>query len=503
MDNLSVNFILNSFRTKPEEFWDTIRKRRALELFYMVSKRVPAYKDFLKKRRVNPSRIKTWHDFQKIPPISKKNYLYEYPLEKLCWDGSLKKPLVFTSTSGSTGEPFYFPREENKDWEYSVLAELFLKNSSYGTQGPVLIIIAFSMGVWIGGLISYKAFEIAGRRGGYPISLLTPGINKKEIFHALKKLAPHFRQTILVGYAPFIKDIIDEAPEEGINLKKLNLRFLFAAEAFTEKFRDYITIQAGVHNPYLDSLNIYGSADMGAMAYETPTAILMRRLIMQSPELFRDVFSSLQKTPTLAQYNPLFITFEGQDGEILLTGNNMVPLVRYAIGDHGGVLTFSEIVKALKEHHVDFYEEASKVAIRNSIYKLPFVYVYERIDLATTLYGLQIYPELIREALLDKMVRYMLTGKFTAITKFDRRQNQYLEINLELKKGKTAGDAFKKLALAKIMEVLRQKNSEFRELSDHLKNRALPKLVFWPAEHLLYFKPGIKQKWVKKNDTSI
>jgi len=36
--------------------------------------------------------------------MTKKDYLRQYPLEKLCWDGSLKKSLVFTATSGSTGE---------------------------------------------------------------------------------------------------------------------------------------------------------------------------------------------------------------------------------------------------------------------------------------------------------------------------------------------------------------------------------------------------------------
>src|SRR3989344_108115 len=185
--------ILRAIREKKSDFWVKKGREKSLILFKDAAKRVPAYKDFLKKHKINSDKINTWQDFQLVPPIDKKNYLKQYPLEKLCWDGSLKKPLVFTSTSGSTGEPFFFPRGERLDWEYSVLAELFLQNSSYKTGGPVLVIIGFGMGVWIGGLITYKAFEIASRRADLPVSIITPGINKQEIFKTLKNITPHYQ----------------------------------------------------------------------------------------------------------------------------------------------------------------------------------------------------------------------------------------------------------------------------------------------------------------------
>ena len=221
--------ILKSLRTKKSDFWSRERERNPLALFKEASKRVPAYKDFLRKHRVDPAKIKTFKDFELLPTTDKKSYLREYPLEKLAWDGHLNKPIVYTSTSGSTGEPFYFPREEKLDWQYSILAEEFLKNSSYGTGGPTLVIVGFGMGVWIGGIMTYKAFEIAAQRSNLPVSIITPGINKNEIFHALRTLSPNYRETILIGYPPFIKDVLDEAHEEGINLMKLNMRLLFAS----------------------------------------------------------------------------------------------------------------------------------------------------------------------------------------------------------------------------------------------------------------------------------
>ncbi len=483
-------------QTKREQFWSGLRKKNALKLFHETARRVPAYKDFLKKHRVNPAKIKTFGDFEFLPQTSKKEYLKQYPLEKLCWDGSLEKPLVFTSTSGSTGAPFYFPRGEQLDWEYSILAERFLLNSSYGARTSTLVIVGFGMGVWIGGIITYKAFELASKRG-YPVSIITPGLNKAEIFHAFRELSPHYGQTIFIGYPPFMKDLLDEAASEGINLKKIHLRLFSAAEAYTEKFRDYLVRKAGIKNVYLDILNIYGTADIGAMAWETPTTILIRRIATQKRHVFQAVFSKIDKTPTLAQYNPSFITFESPNGEILLTGNNTVPLIRYAIGDHGGTLEFKEMSRRMNEQGISLVKEARRIGIGKP-YELPFVYVYERNDFSTKLYGAIIHPEPIREALQDEQLEDFFTGKFTLMTKFDKKQNEFMEIHIELKPRIKVEKGIKNLCAELILSQLLKSNAEYRNNYTSIPSRVTPRLVFWQYEHPLHFSRGIKQRWVKK-----
>jgi phenylacetate-CoA ligase len=493
----SAEQILGFLKTKKSIFWEQERKRKALDIFHRAATDVPAYKDFLKKNKVNHDKIRTFEDFQSLPTVNKKNYLRQYSLAELSWNGDLKKKLVFTATSGSTGEPIYFPRMEHIDWEGSLVHEMFLQNASKN-HGPILVVVCFGMGVWIGGLLTYKGYEMAAQRGGYPVSLLTPGINKKEIYNALKRLSPLFSQTILVGYPPFIKDILDGAKSNGINLKKLNLRLSFAAEAFTEQFRDYLVKNAGIKSPYLDTINIYGSADIGAMGFETPTAILIRRLANADPSraTFNKIFGNISKTPTLAQYNPSFITFEAPQGEIYLTGNSAVPLVRYDIGDHGGTMSYPEIKQRLAECDIDLEKEITGHGLRKYRYELPFVFVYERTDFSTTLYGLQIYPEHIREALIQAPVNKLVTGKFAMMTEFDKNQNQYLQINLETLPDVKINSKTKSVVTKAIVDSLEKMNSEFRELHRFIGERALPRLVFWPAEDGKYFRPGIKQKWV-------
>ena len=489
-------------RTLRSASWQRMQEQNTVKLFHETAKRVPAYQAFLKAHKVHAKDIRTYNDFiTRVPATNKATYLRKYPLADLCWDGSLARPAVFSSTSGSTGKPFYFQRTPNLEEEYSILAELFLSNGTNlpGPDCPTLVIIGFGMGVWIGGTLTFRAFDIASRRS-HPISILPAGVNKAEIMKALHDLSPSFKQTIIIGYPPFVKDIIDEAELEKIPLKKFNVRFLFAAEAFSEHFRDYLAKKAGIKNVYRDTLNIYGTADIGAMAYETPTSILIRRLAMKNKKLFSRIFGEAHKTPTLAQYNPAFVSFEAPKGEVLLTGSSAVPLIRYAVGDHGGVHTYDEIEKILAESGINLKKEAKKLNV--PLYELPFVYVYARVDLSTKLYGAIIYPEHVRDALEEKEMQKLVTGKFTMMTVFDRNQNQSLEINVELRKGIEASGPLLEKVQGRVLAHLLEKNSEYKNNHSAMADRVLPKIVFWQNGDPTYFTPGIKQKWVISSDTT-
>lgn len=376
--------------------------------------------------------------------------------------------------------------------------ENFLKQSSYG-QGRTLVLLGFGMGVWIGGIITMRSFEIAAARMRAPVAILPTGYNKVEIFKALKKLSPNFDQTVIVGYPPFVKEVIDEAPDEGVNLKKLNVRLMFAAEAFTETFRDFLCKEAGVQDPLLDTLNIYGSADIGAMAGETPLSILIRKLAREDPLLYQEVFGQIEKTPTLAQYNPQFIEFEEVDGELLLTADGALPLIRYAVGDHGGTFDYTELKRLFKRHGVALDDEVEKAGIAPFVNRQhPFVYVYERKDLSVTVHGIIIYPEYVKEGLLSSDMSNLVTQRFTMETKHDIHHNQFIKIDIELKKGIKPTKALERKILRAIRITMIAKSSEFAEVSKTKSSNDLIHVVLWPNGDPRYFKPGTKQKWVEK-----
>jgi phenylacetate-CoA ligase len=494
---VSVSVFIKRLREHTSDEWNRVNREHLLKLFTRMSKDVPAYKRFLKSNKIKPGTIVTLEDLSGIPPTSKKNYLHPTNFNDLFWHGSLRSPHVLTSTSGSTGKPTYFARSHDVDERSSLIHELIFRTSSLKLNSSTLVIVCFGMGVWIGGVITYQAFELMSRRG-YPISILTPGINKKEILKTLRDLAPEYEQIIIAGYPPFLKDVIDEAVDQGISFNKHKVMLLFAAEAFTERFRDHLAKKVGLENILTDAINIYGSADIGTMAFETPLSILIRRIASGNEKLFADLFRGTTKTPTLGQFIPDSVSFDAPNGEILVTGDSALPLMRYSIGDHGGVYTFKEMVERCRTHDIDLMKEVKAAGISKHMLELPFVYVYERIDFATTLYGLQIYPETIKEVLLDKRFESTLTGKLTLITKYDDNQDQFLEVNLELKPQKESTNVFAGELLNAIVKNLREKSSEFHELSDFLGKRSHPKLVFWQYEDPLYFKTGVKQSWVVK-----
>lgn len=470
---------------------------RSLELFHKAAREVPAYAKFLKERGFDPKKVKTVPDLASVPITSKKSYLQTSERNELLWNRDLQSTLWFCSTSGSTGEPYYFPRNENLAWQASHMAENFLKNSSYG-QGRTLLLVGFGMGVWIGGTFTVRQFEIAAERMGAALSILPIGYNKNEMFKALKKLAPDFDQTIICGYPPFVKEIIDEADDNEVDLQSLNIRLLFAAEAFTETFRNYVTQKAQVKNVLLDTLNVYGTADVGAMAHETPLSILIRRLVIEDPLLLKDTFGQLEKTPTLAQYHPDFIEFETDNNQILLTADGALPLIRYAIGDNGGIFTYDEIKRLLKRYDIDIEEEAKKAGINHTVKHDPFIFVYERSDLSVTLHGIIIYPEFIKEGLLKPAVTADFTERFTMSTKNDVHHNQFLQINLELQRDVEPSKKIEEKVHKAITASLVQKSSEFSEISKSRSSHDLIQVVLWPNGHPRYFAPGTKQKWVEK-----
>ncbi|HRY62717.1 MAG TPA: hypothetical protein P5056_03030 [Candidatus Paceibacterota bacterium] len=479
--------------------WKKIGDKKTLDLFRAASVRVPAYKDFLKKNKIDPGKIRSFKDFQLVPPMTKADYLRKYPLEKLCFDGTLKnKSTVFTSTSGSTGAPFYFPRDLVVDTQSSIFHETFWRNTfAGGKEKSTLVIDSFGMGVWIGGIITYQAFRQIALSGA-PISIITPGINKKEIFEAFKNIAGKFEQVILCGYPPFIKDLIDEGHLHGIDWKKYNIKFLFAAEAFSEKFRDYLMKKVGMKDPLLNISNIYGSADIGTMAAESPLSILIRRIASNKNKVFESIFPGVNKTPTLAQFNPLFVNFEAPEGVILLSGYNILPLIRYSIGDHGGVSTFDDMSQTLKHSGINLKQEISAAKIGRAVSEMPFVYVYERIDLSTKLFGAIIHPEHIKESLYHESLENYLTGKFTLSTVNDKHNNQWLEIHLEMKPNVSHSEELGNRVKDIIIGSLLEKNAEYKNNYKMMPHKVTPKLFFWEYEDPKYFSRSGKQKWVQK-----
>lgn len=491
--------LLRQLEQKSETYWISRGNRMALQLFKRMAIRVPAYKDFLKKNHIDAKKIKTITDFQQVPTIDKQNYLRQYPLNQLCWDGKFQQESwVLSSTSGSTGEPFYFPRTQDQDWQYALTAELYLRTNFAIHKKTTLYIDAFPMGPWIGGLFTYQAIRYVAERGKYSLSIITTGIDKAEIIRTVKKFGKQFDQIIIGCYGPFLKDTLDDGIHEGINWKEYNLKFIFSAEGFSESFRDYVCDVAGLKNPCRDTLNHYGTVDLGTMSYETPLSILIRRTALKNPSLYCELLPVEHKLPTLTQFMPEMFNFEEVNGTLFCSAPSGIPLVRYNLKDHGGIISYEHAMGIFDKFNIDLHKETKKEKIDDTVWRLPFVYVYERSDFSISFYAFQIYPETVRRALFDTELHASLTGKFSMLTKFDDNQNQYIEVNVELKRNIQSSSELTKKIQTSITNRLLEESSEYRETHREIGGRVIPRIVFWPYEDMKFFKPGTKQKWTMK-----
>jgi phenylacetate-CoA ligase len=487
-----------NLHTKSEKYWIKHGERMVFDLFHQMTKQVPAYKDFLAKNDFNPKSVKSIDDFQKIPMINKDNYLRQYPREQLCWGGVFSdRDWVISTTSGSTGEPFYFPRTGLQDEYYAITAELYLRENFKIHQRSTLYIDAFAMGAWIGGLFTYEAVRRVAKRG-YPLSIITPGVNKSEVINSVKQLGRDFDQVIIGCYPPILKDIIDLGRQEGLDWSSYNLGIIFSAEGFSEEFRDYIIKYGCLENKYTSTLNHYGTVDLGTMSHETPTTILVRRQAVNDRALFKSLFGDINKQPTLTQYIPEQFYFEEMEGRVICSSNSGLPLVRYDLKDRGGVISLEQLKHAYRYTDRDFENELSQEGIRDTLWNLPLVYIYERSDFSVTFSGAQIYPEEIRRALEVVSLENRTTGKFTMISGYDNQARNYLEINIELMSGVVATNELKKVITEQIVSHLLKENSEYRVLYDEYKSKLHPRIKLWPYQHSGYFHGKGKQEWVKK-----
>src|SRR5581483_1760372 len=188
----------------------------ALALFQTVAATVPAYRSFLAEHGVEPADIQSSADFKRLPPTTKQTYQLRYPLAELCRDGRLESCDFIAASSGSTGKPTFWPRFISDELQIAARFEQIFHDSFRADERRTLAVVCFSLGTWVGGMFTASCCRHLAARG-YPITVVSPGNNMAEILRVVQRLAPEFEQTVLLGYPPFLKDVIDAGIASGVD----------------------------------------------------------------------------------------------------------------------------------------------------------------------------------------------------------------------------------------------------------------------------------------------
>lgn len=493
---LDINKFSNFLKNSSAEKIEHRGKDMVIKLFKQASSNIPAYKDYLKKNKISPDKINDFSDFKSLPIISKKNYLRKYSIDDLNWKGSLTDLHMISVSSGLTGEPFYWPRGLGLEYETSLEHELALKYFFDLDRKKTLFIIGYAMGMYVAGVFTLNSLMNLVKKG-YPLTIVSPGSDKESIIKIANNLGKKYDQVIIAAYSPVLKDIVDKGVREGVNWKSLNLKFISGGESFSEEFRDYIFKKIGSKNYLRTSMNTYGSADAAILGHETPLSILIRRLANSDKKLQKALFKQ-NRLPSLHQYYPFFKYFEEVDGNLVLSTFGGIPLIRYSIGDSGGIIPFDRMTKVLREFGIDIKKEMKGYSSENLIWHLPFVYLFGRKDNTKVYYGANIYPEHIKSCLEKDEVINLVTGKFFMDIIFDNNQNQDLYLAIELTVKESPESGLKKKISSLIHHNLIHINDEYRYLSQTIGNRIYPKVELFEFGDPKYFSPRIKPAYVKK-----
>jgi phenylacetate-CoA ligase len=464
-----------------------------LALFHEVVRRVPAYRDFLAKHGIVPETVRSFADFERLPLTDKPGYVLRYPLASRCRDGRLNGCDMLAVSSGSTGRPTVWPRALSDEYAVASRFEQVFHDSFRADTRSTLAVVCFSLGTWVGGLYTAACCRHLAAKG-YPITVATPGNHKDEIVRVVQELGGAFEQIVLLGYPPFIKDMVDSGRASGIDWARLRVKTVFAGEVFSEEWCSLVLERLGAADPCFASASLYGTADAGVLGNETPLSIYIRRFLAAHPEAARELFGE-SRLPTLVQYDPLARFFEVRDGTLLFSGDNGVPLIRYHIADSGGLIPFESMLAFLKARGCDPLAALGPVGSRG-VRDLPFVYVFGRADFTVSFFGANVYPENIAVGLEQPGIRDWVTGKFVLQVQEDADHNPRLAVVVELAPQAQASEERRVAVTESILGQLLRLNSEFAHYVP--AEYRIPQVTLAAHGDPAWFPPGVKHRYTRR-----
>jgi phenylacetate-CoA ligase len=463
-----------------------------LELARRTAAAVPAYAAFLREHAIDPASLRGPDDWRRLPLMTKPDYFRRYPLPALCRGGDLAACDMVAVSSGSTGEPTFWPRALADELAVASRFEQVFRDSFRADERTTLAVICFPLGTWVGGMFTAAACRHVAAKG-YPITVVTPGNNRAEILRVVRALGPQFAQTVLLGYPPFLKDVVDAGIAEGFAWRDQAIRLVLAGEVISEEWRDLMAERLGLTDPARDTASLYGTADAGVLGNETPISIAVRRFLARNPDAAREVFGQA-RVPTVVQYDPFERFFEAHDGTLVFSADGAIPLVRYHISDEGGVLPYGALIARLGELGFDAEAEARRGGDRG-IRPLPFVYVFGRSHFSVSIYGANVFPDTVIIGLEQPAIRELVTGKFVLEVRDgdDRDRELWIAVELSPLGGGAAPEPLADAVAESILAVLLRLNSEFAHYVPAARQR--PRITLWPTGHPDYFPVGVKHRY--------
>lgn len=425
--------------------------QKVLELFHTAYKTSPAYHHFIDTHKLNPSEIVTPADITKIPIMDKHNYINKYPLEDRLYNGKKVSDFyMISASSGSSGEPTFWVRDANIDSKLGLKKEEMFEQSFGLKNKTTLCIVNLALGAWTGGMLTAKLSWMVAQN--QKMTVVTPGVNKEVTASMIKKLHQFYDQIIILGYPPFILDLVDFLVAEKMDIKKMNIRIMCTAERFSERWRNYIAEKISPTGDRHAVVGFYACSDSGIIGCESQQSIDILHAANQNPLISKSFFGA-SDTPSFFDYDPRVKYLEAINSEIVLTADQPIPLIRYNIHDRGGLLNGDQVKKLCREFQIPFVEQKIKD---------DYVFVYGRSD--AVLLTANIYIEDIKYCLEKSKFHNDFSGFFQYGIEETEKLRKRLVVRAFLKKDHALNKAEKVFFEKEFFENLFAVNDDLKVL---------------------------------------
>lgn len=447
------------------------------QFFKEVFQKVPAYKDFMLKNGGNSE-----SRFESLPLVDKKNYLLTYPIQELCWNGSIESCHLIGSSSGfsKTGSVFW-PKRPSDEAEYVQSIEKMLSENYGIDKKRTLIFCCMALGTWIGGMTLTSALRILASQGKNPITIVTPGLNFGEAVEIYSRFYSNFEQTLWITNPSSINIILALLNHKGVSIPAKSNFFPVVGEYYSEVFRENISSKFGFSKdePYVIWTG-YGSADTGDLSVETAATIALRKFIHRNRNLSEKIFNT-SDTPMILDVAPdPFI--EIINNQIVVTKDQLVPLVRYNTGDEGGLL----YKKKLKELH-EFPKEIIE-PLRDKM-----IYVFGRASDSIIFYGTNINVKNIHNYFLSLPEKYGYDGLFQVKPVESEGVTSY---DFKIFVHDFSNEALRKLYSEMLIEFLKKQSLEFSAKYTNLTNSLGRELISVHLDDITGIEGKVKHKFI-------
>jgi phenylacetate-CoA ligase len=437
--------------------------RKVMFLFRKTCRLVPAYKKFLLDHNIDPADIRNEADFDKFVPVTdKQNYIRTYSLSERCLNGRLPANGTFEESSGSTGNPTLWIRsKQEEEYTLALSRASLLHLYSFGKENKFIALNCFMMGGWSGGLRFANCLSSLA-------TVRNTGQDPQKTIDCIRELGNDYTY-LIGGYPPYITNLIEYGKSiDNFSWKDFRIHVFAGGEGFVEEWRGFVSSQLRTGALIFSD---YGAIDLDVgISVETPFSVALRKITNTDATLRRNIFSTDRIPCFVGQCSPqqFYVrekTYEKGLRELEITVMNLksaAPVIKYVIGDEGGIIRFQELSKILELSGCSIEKIRQDFKIE-CVIPFPLIFLFGRKDGTVSINGAMISKDEIERALIAEPELTGSIGNFKISSEQDYENHIRLAVWLEAKKGTIITDALCKKCSEAILNSLLKSNECFKK----------------------------------------